>query len=340
MENETPLEELQDPGALLDTRSEEEKAKDYKFGEIVSAVEPVNWVEKPQSAWRKFPIFDQDGSGSCVAQTLRKLYGVYLWLNTGVWVDISGSHIYQRRVNRPAGGMGGTDVFTIGQKGTTLNAFAPSDLMTDAQMDAVNVIPFMSKIGETFKLGSYIVVSPTDIDTIASIIQATGKAVMVWFYFKHDEWTNTPTVKYPTLDLRAQSTSRHSVSAVDYALVGGKKCLIIDDSWGLAFAMNGQRVITEDFFKARNFFAAHFMNFAFENAPATDKPKYDGTTIISLQKCLQYEGLFPLNIDFTENFGPVTKTAVNKFQIKYGLSATGTGNVGPKTKAKLLELYP
>lgn len=340
MNEDKTLEELGNPGALLDIRSEEEKAKDYKFGEIVSAVEPVTWIEKSQSEWRKFPIFNQDGSGSCVAQTLRKLYGVYLWLNTGVWVDISGSHIYQRRSNRPAGGMGGTDVFTIGQKGTTLNAFAPSDNMSDSQMDAVKVIPFMEKIGETFKLGSYIVVSPTDIDTVASIIQRTGKAVMVWFYFKNDEWTNTPTIKYPNLELNASSTARHSVAAVDFALVNGKKCLIIDDSWGLAYAMNGQRVITEEFFNARNFFAAHFMNFAFENAPTSDKPHYDGVTIISLQKCLRYEGFFPTNVDYIESLGPVTKAAINKFQIKYGLSATGTGTVGPKTKAKLLELYP
>jgi len=340
MENETPLEKLQNPGALLDTRSEEEKKKDYKFGEIVSAIQPVVWIEKPQSTWRKFPIFNQNGSGSCVAQTLRKLYGVYLWLRTGVWVDISGSHIYQRRVNRPSAGMGGTDVFMIGQKGTTLNSFAPSDNMTDTQMDSVNVIPFMEKIGETFKLGSYIVVSPTDIDTVASIIQATGKAVMVWFYFKNDEWTDTPVVKYPNLDLYAQSTARHSVAAVDFTLVNGKKCLIIDDSWGLAYAMNGQRVITEDFFNARNFFAAHFQNFAFENAdPIVPKPRYTGS-ITSLQDCLKHYGTFPINIASTGFFGSITKKAVSDFQIREGLHPTGTGTVGPLTNQRLLSLYP
>lgn len=339
MENDPPLDELKNPGALIDTRSEEEKAKDYRFGEIASAVEPVVWKEKSSAQWRKFPIFNQNGSGSCVAQTLRKMYGVYLWLNTGVWVDISASHIYQRRLNRPGAGMGGTDVFMIGQKGTTLNVFAPSDMMTDVQMDSVAVAPFMQKIGETFKLGSYIVVSPTDIDTIASLIQRTGKAVMVWFYFRNDEWIDTPVVKYSNLDLYAQSTARHSVAAVDFALVNGKKCLIIDDSWGLAFAMQGQRVITEEFFNARNFFAAHFMNFAFEDNPNAPKPSYDGT-VLSLQKCLRYEGFFPTNIEMTGNLGPITKKGISQFQVKYGLHPTGTGNVGPLTKAKLLQLYP
>lgn len=342
-------EQLNNPGALLDLRSEEEKAKDYKFGEIVSAVEPVVWVEKPRSEWRKFPIFNQDGSGSCVAQTLRKLYGVYIWLKTGFYVDISASHIYQRRINKPAPGMGGTDVFTIGQKGTTLNSFAPSDMMTDAQMDAVQVLPFMEEIGKVFKLGAYVVVSPTDIDTIASIIQKTKKAVMTWYYFNNSgEWTIVPTVKDPNLNVSAPSTNRHSVAAVDYTLLGktnmpeypqvwGKKALIVDESWGLGTALNGQRVITEDFFKARNFFAAHFQNFAFET-PVT-KPSYDGS-VVSLQDCLKHYGTFPSNVASTGVFGPITQKAVSLFQVQEGLHPTGTGAVGPLTKARLLELYP
>lgn len=331
------MNDLPNPGALEDTRTDAEKAKDYHFSEIVSAIEPVVWVEKPQASWRKFPIFSQNGSGSCVAMTLRKLYGVYLWLKTGVWVDLSASHIYQRRVNRPAAGMGGTDAFDIAQKGTTLEQFAPSENLSDSQMDSVNVIPFMEKIGETFKLGAYVTVSPTDIDTIASIIQKTGKAVMVWFYFANDEWTDVPTIKYPNLDRYLPSTAKHSLAAVDFTLYQGKKALIIDDSWGLAYAMNGQRVITEDFFIARNFFAAHFQNFAFEQVDV--KPHYT-ETIISLQDCLKSEGLFPTNVVSSGVYGPITIKAVNAFQVKYGLDPVGTSTVGPLTKAKLHLLYP
>ncbi len=300
-------------------------------------MEPVVWAEKPQSAWRKFPISNQNGSGSCVAQTLKHLYGIYLYLKTGVWVAISASHIYQRRSNKPAGGMGGEDVFTIGQKGTTLEMFAPSENMSDTQMDAVNVVPFMSKIGETFKLGAYVVVSPTDIDTVASIIQKTGKGVMVWFYFTYPEWTNVPKVINPNLVKEAPSTLRHSVTAVDFTMYQGQKALIIDDSWGNQTAMNGQRVITEDFFNKRNFFAAHFQNFAFEESII--KPTYD-ESIRSLQDCLKAEGLFPTNVESSGVYGPITIKAVNKFQVKYGIDPVGTGTVGPKTKAKLRELYP
>jgi len=336
MTDNTPIENLPNPGALLDTRTPEEQAKDYQFSEIVSAIEPVVWIEKPQSQWRKFPIFNQNGSGSCVAQTLRKLYGIYIWLQTGTYVDISASHIYQRRHNRPAAGMDGVDAFKIAQSGATLEQFAPSENMSDSQMDAQVVKPFMVKVGETFKLGAYVTVSPTDIDTIASIIQKTGKAVMVWFYFTYPEWTNVPQVLNPNLDKNAQSTLRHSIAAVDFTLYQGKKALIIDESWGLGTAMNGQRIITEDFFKARNFFAAHFQNFAFEEATLL-KPHYNGS-VTSLQNCLKFEGLFPSNIESTGVFGPVTTKAVKAFQTKYGIEQVGV--VGPKTTAKLRELYP
>jgi len=336
MTDETLIENLPNPGVLLDTRTEEEIKKDYKFAEIVSAIEPVIWVEKPQSAWRKFPIFSQNGSGSCVAQTLRKLYGVYIWLKTGVYVDISASHIYQRRSNKPSAGMQGNNAFEIARKGTTLEQFAPSENMSDSQMDSINVLPFMEKIGEIFKLGAYVTVSPTDIDTVASIIQKTGKAVMVWFYFTYPEWTNVPTVINPNLDRYAPSTLRHSVAAVDFTLYNGIKALIIDDSWGIGTAMNGQRVITEDFFKARNFFAAHFQNFAFEESTII-KPHYDGS-VISLQNCLKFEGLFPANVDSSGIYGPITIKAVKAFQLKYGIDVVGV--VGPITKQKLIILYP
>lgn len=353
MAEETSIENLPNPGVLLDLRSPEEKAKDYRFAEIVSAIEPVNWIEKPQNTWRKFPIFNQNGSGSCVAQTLRKLYGVYIWLNTGVYVDISASHIYQRRSNKPGTGMSGTNAFDIAQKGTTLEQFAPSEKMNDAQMDNIKVLPFMEKIGETFKLGTYITVSPTDIDTVASIIQKTGKAVMVWFYFTYPEWTNTPTVLDPNLNLSAPSTLRHSVAAVDFTLVNGKKALIIDESWGLGTALDGQRIITEDFFKARNWFAAHFQNFAFEQV--SEKPKYTFTTplefgstsadVKALQNILKYENLYPTNVESTGYYGSITAAGVLKWQTQHNVAPASElvplagRRVGTKTVTALNQIY-
>ena len=328
-----------DPGVLLDERSEAEKAKDFHFEEIVTSADPVNWIEKPQNEWRKFPTFDQDGSGSCVAQTLKKLQGIHTWLQTGSFVHLSASHIYQRRQNRPKGGMSGVDAFKIAQKGVTLEQFAPSEKLNDVEMDAVKVTPFMEDVGQIFKLGNYVQLPTQDIDTVASVIQRTGKGVMVWFYFTRSEWSNVPQVKNTSLPLSGTSTLRHSVAAVDFTLYKGKKALIIDESWGIGTALDGQRVITEDFFKARNWFACYFTNFAFEEAPiVAPKPRYD-RSIKSLQDCLKFEGFFPTNIESTGYFGSITKNAVIAFQKKYGINPP-EGVVGPLTMNKLTNLYP
>lgn len=341
-------------GALLDLRPTEERAGDILFEEVVASAAPVVWTEKSPDKWRSFPIFNQGTSGSCVAQTLKKMLGVYVWLSTNVFVKLSASHIYQRRKNRPNDGMGGADAFEIVAKGTTLEDFAPSEMMSDMQMDSVVVKPFMEKIGEVFKTGKPIVGPTKDIETVASIIQKTGKAVMVWFYFSSGktprEWTAIPKIQYPNLDLNASTgVARHSVAAIDWTLLGrsnvpsypeywGKKALIIDDSSFSDNAIKGRRIITEDFFKKRNWYTAHFMNFAFEQS--TDpKPSYDGS-VVSLQDCLKHYGTFPTNIESTGFMGAVTKDAINQFQVREGLHPTGTGTVGPQTKARLQALYP
>ncbi len=370
MENEETYQ-----GAQIDTRPESEKEKDYRFEEIVASAAPVDWKEKSFDQMRQFPIFDQGRSGSCVAQTGKKMLGVYVQLKTGEWIDLSASHIYKRRSNRPAGGMAGVNAFEIMKQGTTLAKFAPDEKMSDSQMDAIDVNSFEEKIGHAFKIGAYLTVASRDIDLIASIIQQTQKAVMVWFYFKHDEWGAIPVVKYPTLDLYAASTARHSVAATDFTILGksnapknkelwGKKALLIDDSWGPGAGNGaGRRLITEDFFKARNWFSAHFMNFAFEDqnqpspapTPVPGKPKHTflrdlefsaeyktDPEVVALQNCLKWEGCFPLNTDSTGYYGSITREAVRKFQVKYSIAGPGDagyGRTGPKTRAKLNSIF-
>lgn len=348
-------------GAILDTRTEEAKLSDYKFEELVVAINPVNWIDKVQGAWRKFPIFNQDGSGSCVAQTLAKLLGILYYLKNQLYIHFSATHIYQRRANKPSSGMNGIDAFTIGKQGVTLEELVPSQSMNDGQMDGVQIPQYKKDVGSVFKIGNYLTVPIKDIDTIASIIQTTEKGVMVWFYFQGDEWTDVPEIKNPNLDLYASSTGRHSVTAVDFTMYAGEKALIIEDSWGKFAGFNGQRVIRESFFKARNFFAAYPMTFQFEDqtqpqpAPVNPKPKYNFTKVLTfemrdqdvkaLQDILKYEGLFPSNVVSTGYYGSITAKAVLAFQRKYKvaseaeLTSLAGRRVGIKTLAKLNELY-
>ena len=329
-------------GALPDIRSEEEKSKDFLFSEIVASAAPVIWEEKISTSWRKFPIYNQDGSGSCVAQTMAKLMGVLYWLKNDVYVHFSATHVYQRRSNKPQGGMSGTEAFDIAQQGVTLEVLTLSQDMNDEQMDGVKIETYKDDVGKVFKLGNYVVGPSKDLEIIASIIQTTGKAVMVWYYFNHDEWTDVPTV-LRTLDVYAPTTSRHSVTAVDFTLYEGKKCLIIEDSWGTNFGRGGQRIITEDFHRERNWFTAHPMNFKFETPVVppvsvftftkTMKTGSQNNEVRELQLFLQKLGFFPANSTATGYFGGVTRKAVIAFQLS--LNLVGDGVVGPNTLAEL-----
>jgi hypothetical protein len=330
-------------GALLDTRTEEEKNKDYKFSEIVTSTNPVVWTEKISTSWRKFPIFNQDSSGSCVAQTMAKIMGVMYWLKNQVYVHFSATHIYQRRSNKPQGGMSGVEVFDIAKKGVTLEVLTPSQDMNDTQMDGIKIEGYKEDVGKIFKLGNYIVGPTKDLETIASIIQTTGKAVMVWYFFSYPEWTDVPEIKNATLDLNAQGTCRHSVTAVDWTLYQGKKCLIIEDSWGPNYGKGGQRIITEDFHNTRNWFVAHPMNFQFEISEIPETVTFQFTLnmkfgdknndVMELQKRLQILGYYPINSATTGYFGSVTKASVVKYQKAHNL--TPDGSVGPLTRRSL-----
>lgn len=341
-------------GALPDVRPVEERERDFHFEEIVAGADPVAWSEKKKEQWRKFPIFNQNGSGSCVAQTMAKELGILRWLKDGLYVHFSATDIYQQRINKNSGGMGAADVHNIVKhKGATLEILCPSQNMTDAQMDAINVDGYKREISSVFKISNYVELPMRDIDTVASTIQKTRKGVMVWFYFKYDEWNDYPTIKVPNLSATAPSTIRHSVTAVDFALVNGKKSLIIEDSWGPNFGLSGQRVISEDFFKVRNFYAAYLTKFNFEEG-TTPPPSHSfsipmnfGDTnneVKNLQDALRSLGHFPTNVASTGFYGSVTAKAVLEWQKKYNVDSLSSlealaGRVfGPKSMQKMNQL--
>lgn len=354
-------------GALLDVRPESEKLCDYSFRETVAKANAVNWIEKQISEWRKFPIYDQDGSGSCVAQTMRKLLTILYWLKYGVIVDFSASDIYGRRANKPGTGMSGIDVFKIAQEGVTLNLFAPSDGMNDAQMDAVKIEKFMREVGDVFKIGNYLMLPVGDVETIASVIQTTGKGVMIWTFWNYDEYNEAPQIIHPELT-PSVAQGIHSVAAVDFTLYQGEKALVIDDSWNKTFGFNGQRVIRESFLKKRNFFAAYPMNFAFEGLDGKPVHKfekdlkfipldssgeisnvtlneYQKADVIALQDILKYEKFMASNIQSTGYFGSITAEAVYKYQTAHGVASQAELDslkgrvVGPATRTSLNKNY-
>jgi hypothetical protein len=60
----------------IDNQTSEQKARNFKFGEVVTAPTLVNWIEKPRSEWKSYPIRNQDGSGQCVCMTYSTELGI------------------------------------------------------------------------------------------------------------------------------------------------------------------------------------------------------------------------------------------------------------------------
>lgn len=357
-------------------QTEEQKEKNYPFTEIVAAAEQVLWLTKQKPTglnfimgtkfWRKFPTRNQDGSLSCVAQTLAKLMGILAWLRWKIFIVFSGGHIYIRRSNTDTGGMIGTNAFEIAGKGVTLEEFMPSQDMGESEINALKE----NELHKAVKLSisdNYIVLPIKDLEVVASVIQRTLKGVMTWFRFSHSEWTAVPVI------LTNNPTSHHSVASVDLTLYDNEKSLVIDESWGNTYGFDGQRVIKENFYKVRNTFAAYPMDFKFDsgNIPtptpqtftkplvfipvdtATQqvKPEFEAihqaqkTDVIRLQDILKKEGLFPTNVASTGLYQNLTRKSVKAFQLKHKVAPIDEINsidgkrVGSKTLAKLNELY-
>ena len=312
----------------VDNQNEEQKAKNFKLEEICASISPVEWVEKTD--WTKYPIRNQNGSLTCVAQTLALEMGIIAKQKYGEFINFSSSFPYKQR-GGDYGGCTSSDIYSIFPKlGNVLEEIMPSQNMHEEEINSLELKNWYKDLAKSFTIPRIQI--PIDFETVASTIQATGKGVMVWFKLSREEWTNEPQV------LLSPITSGHSVTAIDFLLKGGKKYLVIQDSWGLDQAILGYRLISEEYFKARCFLASYLKTFDTLNITETmTRPSFDGS-IISLQKCLKWEGLFPSNIDEIENYGNITKTGVIAFQKRYGISPA-LGVFGPITKLKLSILY-
>lgn len=318
---------MKDYNGCYDNQTDVQKLKNYKFSEFVTAPAPVKWEERK---YKTLPVIrDQDGSGTCVCMCYSTELSIIFQQKYGVWKDFTSAFPYQLRTNPDISGCNSTDVFDIFPKiGNLFEEYMPCQKMTDAQVMAVKKEKYFDDLAKVYKVKR--IALPTDFETVASTIQETGKGVMVWFKFSVPEWTDIPTLSDKPI------TSGHAVCAVDYVLKGGKKYLVIQDSWGLKYAINGYRLISEEYFNARCYFAGYLLNFDFSQPEV--KPKFDGS-VKSLQDCLKWERLFPNNVDSTGVFGNVTKKALIDFQTKYDIKPN-LGNFGPITKAKLYQLYP
>jgi len=321
-------------GALPDDVSEEEKAKRYDQKEVVATVGPISWIKK--NNYRSFPVRKQNGSGSCVMQSLEKERGIIAQSKYDEFVCFSANPGYQLRTNPGISGSTFDDLVKATNYGGILESLSPSQSLTDVQMMSVPTKKYFNDMAKVF--GAKRITMDNDIDVIASTIENTGKGVGITIRFGKGEWFYNQKVK--ELLPPDQWIWGHRVCAVDYTLdEEGNKCLVIEDS----ACEDGfpQRLVSESFLLNRsNWKPNYIMNFKsyVELDVVPEKPHFDGS-IISAQKCFKYENFFPVNVPEIENWGPITRKACVEFQKKYGITPT-LGNFGSITKAKLLELYP
>ncbi len=320
-------------GALLDSRPKEERVNDIYFSDIVASANPVVWTEK--TTYRTFPKLNQNQTNECGAFSARKSLGIMYaqYPKYGQYIDFSSSDIYQRRANKGQPGMALNDIFAILKNGAVLQMLVNDNPKVDADTDGLIIPGWMKTVGEQFAISDGVYVG-NDIDTIASIIQTTGKGVILMTYFTSGEWSKQiPYIVNDYLTAYDPSALRHFVVATDFTMKNGVKHLVIEDS--APFGGISNRLMSETWLKKRVVQAGYPMNFKFN---VSDKATYDGATIVSAQKCLQSAGYFPTNVAFVENIGPTTRAALAKFQSVNSIPVTSS--LDEQTRNLLHKLFP
>ena len=314
-----------------DNQSDEQKEKNYKQSDVVTAVTPPIFPVKEPKNFLKYPIRSQGASGRCVTFTYAKELSIWFQQKYGVWMDFSTCFPYQLRSNPDISGCSSVDIFEVFPKiGNIFESFMPGDGLGDMASMAVKMPTYAKDLAKMVEVKR--ISLPLDFDTVASTLQNTGKGVMLWFHFNSYEWKDIPILSEQPI------TSGHSITAIEAVTYNGQEYIVCDESWGINYSMNGQRLISREYFNHRCFQASYLMAFKFSVGEPSDKPSFDGS-IISFQKCLKWLGYFPTNIAEVENWGPVSRNACIKFQKAYAIFPQ-LGNFGDLTKGKLYELFP
>ena len=308
-------------GVIKDPRPIEERLLDYKHEDLVMGTVGIHWVEN--KTLKAFEIQNQDGSLSCVAQSVAKLLGMHEVFEGREYKRLCPKFIYTRRANYPDGGMWMPNALAIAKNfGACEETFMPCDDKDEAFMNN-KTEPVLAVVNAfRYKGLAFFEITNRTVDNIAEVLER-GYGVTLGFRFDYNEWTD-----YPTIREGSTRPLGHAVACVDYTLIGGKKYLVIEDSWGLQHARNGVRFISEEFL-TRCFYAGYITSFTeLEKKYIFTKVLRFGSRGLDV-KMLQRK----LGISDDGIFGKQTLKAVKDFQAMNGLYSDGI--VGRKTNAVL-----
>jgi hypothetical protein len=315
----------------------EQDERTYKQEEIGMANLP-DW-SKPFSLG-DFPIFDQEQSYTCGAQTIAKILGIECLLRYKKFVLFSVRDIYTKRKNYPNGGMWAVDMFTIGATGVSLDQLMPTEKKSEENYNnSKDRTKIDERIAEKFSDVEFPFIEKYNpsIDDIASMLQS-GHPVALLVRWEYDEWDKP----YPSVNQDSKETYGHFICATGYENKSGIKYIVIEDSWGKNKGENGKRYLSEGFIKAHCKSALSYREFVFEET--SEKTNYEftkdltigseGEDVLALQKILQEKGFFPANIIPTGKFYGITRQAVKDYQSANGITPA-EGYFGPITRDKI-----
>lgn len=309
-------------GLQADTRSQAEKNKDYAAEEVFSEQPPV-YRKVFENEWLKYQIRNQAQSGSCVANTVAKMFEVSYTLRTGQSKKFSHAPIYIKRNNKPSAGMVGTNALDIAIKtGTCLEIDVPSENMTDTQLDAITIPLNFNDLNNLVVPSNYFVLKSLNFDYLASLVNRLGSA-MYWVDTNYTDWN----LDIPRAGKQGGGV-RHSITIVDTINFEGSDYLVIEDSWGLFGKYKGQRLISREQFESNGIFAAVFTELKYDTVDKVEKTNFSVIMqqgnrfddIKRLQDFLKTEGVFPSNLESTGFYGNLTAKAVYAFQIKHNVA--------------------
>lgn len=317
-------------GVAEDPRSETEKGNDWKHSEAFGMGETkFQWRVKARESWKHYPIRNQDGSGMCGAFSTAKALGINEFNENNVFVNLNTAFIYNKRWNKGSAGMYMQDMFDIACNfGAPVDSKLISDGINDEQASKLTFTEAETKSALKYR-GRYYFTLPNNIDTIASVVEA-GYTPILLLACAFKEWTAEPWVD-PTVK-NADKTIAHFVPVVDVTLYNGKKCLIIEDSWGQQYGYEGVRILSEDFLTNRVYAIGYIIDLKNEDL---DKPLHTFTTqlgygatgseVTAWQKVLQYEKFLPTHTVKGDplplgSFLEMTAKATKGWQIAHGLN--------------------
>lgn len=313
-------------GIADDPRSEEKKAEDYAHEDLAMGEIVLNWVDENAKIIKTYPIQNQDGSLSCVAQAVAKLLAIHEVREGREYKQLCPKIPYDFRANYPDGGMWLPNALSIACKiGACIEEMLPCDMKDEAFMNDKSLIrEEMINDALNYRGLYYFEIKSRSIDEIAKVNEQ-GYGVLLGFRFDYNEWVDVPFV-----DPNSKMSLGHGVAETDYYLHEQEKSCNIDDSWGPGYGKGGRRTITETFLNARCFYAGYITSLPNYIFTKTLRYGSKGLDVKMLQTKLNTQG-FILKVD--GNFGKMTKLAVEHFQTNHGLKSDGI--VGAKTNAEL-----